>query len=98
MAFTYTQLEDIKSRIIRELASEQAKLESAKGSFTGIKTALTAMQTNYGTWGSEVEALAIANPSDAAITALKAEKDLLVAEFQSSKTEATSYETAVNGV
>jgi hypothetical protein len=98
MAFTYTQLQDIKNRIVRELANEQAKTETAVGAFTEIKNALTQMESNYSQWAIEVNDMAAANPNDDAISALKAERDLLVAEFGTSKTLATAYETAVNGV
>jgi hypothetical protein len=98
MANSYAQLQDIKDRIIRDLAAQQTQLTTATGAFTAIKNNLTAFQSLYTTWATEVDALATANPTDAAIMALKAERDLLVSEFASTKTDAEAYETAVNGV
>lgn len=97
MAYSYSQLQDIKARIVRELAAEQSRLETAKTAFAGISGSLAGMQTNYAEWATEVNALATANPNDDAIQALKSERDLLVAEFASTKTSAEALDTAVNG-
>ena len=96
--YTFTQLQELKARVVSQLASEQTKLTSATGQFTAIRNTLTGMQATYSQWATEVDTMAAANPADAAITALKAERDLLVAEFQSTKTLSTAYETAVNAV
>jgi len=56
------------------------------------------MQSTYSSWATEVDALAAANPSDAAVIALKAERDRMVAEFNQSKTRADALTAAVNGV
>lgn len=98
MAMTYAQLEDVASRIVRDLASEQTKLDQQKASFTVSETALTGMQTTYAGWATEVNAYLTANPNSAAAEALKAKRDLLVAEFTATKTRATSLKTAVNGI
>ena len=98
MANSYSQLQDIKTRIVRDLAAQQTQLTTATGAFTAIKNNLTAMQSTYAEWATEVNAFATANPTDAAALALKAERDILVAEFESTKTDATALETAVNGV
>jgi len=95
MAYTFTQLTNIKDRIVADLATQQNNIDSAKTAFTTIKSNLTTMQTTYAGWTTEVDTLYTSNSSDPAIAALKAEKDLLVAEFQSSKTLATNLETAV---
>ena len=98
MAYSYAQLQEIKTRIVRDLSAEQQKLDSAVGQFTAIKNALTSMQSNYTVWATEVNDLLAASPADPAVIALKAERDLLVSEFATTKTSATDYETAVNGV
>lgn len=101
MAHSFSQLLDIKSRIVRDLAGEQQKLTVAKGAFSGIASTLASMQTSYAGadgWASQVDEYAIAHPTDEAALALKAEKDALVAEFQSAKAEANSLDAAVQGV
>lgn len=98
MAYTFSQLQDIKNRVVRDLAAQQAAMDSAKGQFTTSKTALAAMGATYTQWATDVNALAVANPSNAAALALKAEKDALVLEFNTATTRATALETAVNGI
>ena len=98
MAYSYTQLQDIKNRIVRDLASQQERTQQAVAVPTAIKNDLTAMQSTYGTWATEVNAYVTANPGDAAAIALKAERDIIVAEFATAKTRATAIETAVTGL
>lgn len=97
MAYSYAQLQDLKNRAVRDLAARQTELESAKGAFASISSQLTQMQQTYNGWAGEVNTMATANPDDAAIQALKAERDLLVSEFASTKTDAEAADTAVNG-
>lgn len=98
MAMTYTQLSDVSDRVRRELATHQNNLEAAKNSFAQVSSGLTTMQSAYTAWAQEVNALVAANPSDAAVLALKADKDRMVAEFAATKTRADSLTTAVNGI
>ena len=98
MANSFSQLQDIKARIVRDLSAQQTQLTSAVGAFTNIAANLTTMQTTYSGWATEVNQLVTDNPGDEAALALQAEKDFLVAEFASAKTSAQAYETAVNGV
>lgn len=96
MAYSYAQLQEIKSRIIQDLATQQNSLQAAKAQFAIISANLTNMQTQYTGWAGEVNAMAAASPNDNALKALKAERDLLVSEFASTKTEADNLNTAVN--
>lgn len=95
--YSFSQLQDIKNRIVRDLATQQNQLTTAKGAFGGVASALTGMQSSYTGWAGEVNAYLTANPNNPAAQALKAEKDALVAEFASTKTEAETLDTAVNG-
>ena len=98
MAYTYAQLETLSDRVVSELARNQDQLEAAINQFAAIEASLTAMGTTYSTWVTEINALATANPSDDAVLALKAKKDRLVAEFNTSQTRATALKTAVDGI
>ena len=97
MAYSYAQLQQLKTGVVTNLSRQQDGLETAKSQFTVIETALTNMQSQYAGWATEVNALAAANPNDPVIQALKAERDLLVAEFSSTKAEATTLKDAVAG-
>lgn len=94
---TYAELESAKKTIIDQLAAEQNNLAVAKAKFGQISNSLATMQTTYGTWAGEVNALAVAEPANAAVLALKAARDKLVAEFASAKAEADSLDTTING-
>lgn len=96
MAYTYAQLQDIKDRIVRDLAAQQQLLANAKAQFGVISSSLTTMQSQYAGWAGEVNAMATANPGNAAIQALKSEKDLLVSEFASAKSSAGTLDALVN--
>lgn len=98
MAMTYAQLEDVASRIVRDLASEQSKLDQQQASFTVSETALTGMQTTYAGWAGEVNAYLTANPNSDAAKTLKAKRNALVAEFAAAKTRATAFKDAVAGI
>lgn len=96
MTMTHAQLKDVENRIIRDLAALQSRLTNGKAEFAAIDTALASMQTTYGSWATDVNALATANPSDADILALKASRDRLVQQFNDARTEAQALDTAVN--
>lgn len=96
MPMTYSQLQDVKARIVRDLAAQQAALEQAKSAFAVVSGRLTQMQLTYAEWATEVNDWLTANPADAAALALKAERDELVSEFAAAKAEADALDTAVN--
>lgn len=100
MAYNYTQLEEIRDRVKNDVAAVQNRLDTAKASFTAIVAACDAIAAQYGGAGgfvSQVNALATANPDDAAVQALKASVDRMVSDFQATKTAAQAADTAVNG-
>lgn len=97
MAMTEAQLHDVGSRMIRELAALQQRITQVKGEPASIDAALATMQSTYGGWAGEVNALALAKPLDAGVATLKAMRDTLVAEFSSARTEAQAIDAAVQG-
>ena len=56
------------------------------------------MPTKYGTIITDLNVVAAADPTNEALIAAKAEKDLLVAEFQALKAHATAILVAIDGV
>lgn len=100
MAYSYTQLEEIRDRVKNEVASVQNNLDSAKSRFSQIVAACDAISAQYGGAGGfvqQVNALATAHPNDAAVQALKASVDRMVSDFRATKTAAQAADTAVNG-
>ena len=96
MAYSFSQLQDIKNRIVRDLAVQQSSLATHKAGFAVVDTALAGMQATYAGWSGEVNTYLTNNPTDAAALALKAEKDALVAEFSSARTEAQTLDGLIN--
>lgn len=97
MAYSFSQLQEIKNRVVRDLSENQNRLAAHKAGFAQVDASLGGMQTTYSGWAGEVNAYLTANPSNAAALALKAEKDALVAEFAAARTSAQAADAAVNG-
>lgn len=98
MAYEYSELLGLTNQVINELASQQGAIKRSVASFTEIEDALTHMGVTYAQWVTDIDALAVANPSDPEVTMLKARKDRLVAEFGTAQAKATALKDAVNGV
>lgn len=96
MAFSFSQLQDIKTRIVRDLAARQQALTQAKAAFAAISGQLEQMQLSYAEWAGEVNDWLAANPADPAALALKAERNELVSEFAAAKAEADALNAVVN--
>lgn len=98
MSMTYAQLQEVTTRVVRELANHQSQLTTTKGRFLEIESALTGMELTYAGWAADINAMAAADPDNPAISALKSEMELLVAEFNTTKQQAVVLKTAVDGV
>ena len=96
MAYSFSQLQEIKTRIVRDLSTQQNQLDVHTAGFAAVDAALTQMQNGYIGWAGEVNAYLAANPASVAAQSLKAEKDALIAEFGAAKTEAQTKHAAVN--
>lgn len=97
MATTYTSARVALTEIAQRSDANRKRLDQAKATISAADADLGAMPTAYGTIVTDINAAAAAAPGDAALQALKAEKDKLVADFQALKTEAAALKTAVGG-
>lgn len=95
MPMSFSQLHDVKNRIVRDLAAQQAAQANHEAGFDAVDANLLAMQTAYAGWAGEVDAYLTANPADAAAQALKAQRDALVAEFQTLRDRAQAASAAI---
>lgn len=98
MATTYTQAKATLDEIASRSESNRKRLEQARALIVAAESDLNAMATAYGAFVTDLDAAAAANPSDAAWQAAKAEKDLMVADFNAIRSRATSLKTAYDGV
>jgi hypothetical protein len=95
MATTFATAKAALDEIAERLRTNNARLATAKSSTATAKSDLTAMGTAYAAIIQDIAAAAAANPNNPALTTMKAEADLLVAEFQAAKTRATTMNNAI---
>lgn len=99
MALQYNDV-SITLRQTMQPAVQQQKtaLQQARNLIAQAASLLAAMPTTYGTTVAAIDAGVVANPENAAWLNLKAEKDLVVANFMAVKAEADALKTAVDAV
>lgn len=97
MAYSFSQLQDIKNRYVRDLADKQAKLAERKASFAALELEIAALQSGYTQWASDVDAYLQSHAANEAAKVLHAEKESLVAEGVAAKGTAIELKDAVEG-
>ena len=75
------------ANVASDIDSQRQRFEAAKQAIVGCNNVLGNMGTTYAETITAVNDGATANPGDAAWTTAKAEKDLLVADFQALKVD-----------
>lgn len=98
MATTYSQRKVALDEIADRIQQAAKRMQQGRASYQTAETDLAAMQTAYSEIVSDINADASANPLDQAHQLQKAEKDKLVADFQSLKSTATAVLAAIDGV
>lgn len=98
MAATFSEAKTGLDEISLEIRNARTLLNQARANPTNVKTALDGLATQYAALIADIDAAAAAAPGNTALQVLKAEKDLLVAEFTAKRAEAVALETAVAGV
>lgn len=99
MALQYNDVAiTLRQTIQPNVQQQKTALQQARNLIAQAQTVLSGMPTTYGATVAAIDSGASANPSNAAWTNLKAEKDLVVANFQAILTEANALKTAIDGV
>lgn len=98
MAVTYTEAKSTLDAIAVRSENNRKKLLRARDLIAEAGGDLSAMQSEYGAFVTELEGMATANPADQAWQTAKAEKDRMVADFNVLNTRATNLLAAVDGV
>lgn len=80
------------------IRNSQALLVQAKNNPTSVKNSLDQIADGAAQLLADIDAAAAAAPGNAAMQNIKAEKDLLVAEFATKRSKAVALETAVAGI
>lgn len=97
MAYTYSATKVALDEIATRIAQNRKRLVDSRSQAATAEAELTAMQTQYQTIVTELNAAATAAPNDEAIQSQKLEKDKLVADFSALKTKATAIKEAIDG-
>lgn len=93
---TFAELKTAIDNIAGRMAQNTVRINTGRDQVNAAVIDLTAMGTAYTAILADVEAGAAANPANAAWDTLKAEKDILVAEFGTQKTEAEALKAAMD--
>jgi len=92
---TFSQVKTRLDSLADELQRIAQRINGIGDSADGAEAALNALPTNYSELISEVDAMATASPDDPAILAAKAEKDLMVAEYQAAQDKVAAVQAAL---
>lgn len=95
---TFSEMKTALDEISASITRNRKLMTQCESNAIVAETALTQLQTDYSAMVTEINDFLTANPNDEAAKTLKAEKDLLVAEFLALKTAATALKTAIQGV
>lgn len=98
MPATFAQQKAALDDISQVITQRRKVLENLLSEATQSESALTNLATDYSSIVSDIDTNANDNPSNDAYQNQKAEKDLLVSEFQALKTTATALKNAIDGV
>lgn len=98
MATTYTQAKATLDAISIRSEANRNRLEQARALLIKAESDLADMAAAYGAFVTDLDAAAAANPGDAAWQAAKAEKDLMVSDFNALKSRAIALRAAYDGV
>jgi F0F1-type ATP synthase membrane subunit b/b' len=98
MATTFSTAKVALDEIAARIQQNRQRLQQAQALSAAAEADLAGMGPQYGTIVADIDAAAAAGPGNAALQSLKAEKDMLVAEFNTLKTGATGMKNATAGV
>lgn len=98
MATTFSERKVALDEIASRIRANSKRLTDARNQIVTAEADLTAMATAYMAIVTDMNTDAAANPSNTAYTTMKAEKDIMVTEFNALKTRATALKTAFDGV
>lgn len=95
MAVTFTQAKNTLDEIAKRSERNRQRVAQAKQLLATAASDLAAMATAYATFVSDLNTAAAANSDNTAWQGAKAEKDLMVSDFQTLKTEVETLSEAV---
>lgn len=98
MAATYSEIKYALDQISTRNQKNLNAIVKAAGLYAGASEDLDKMPGEFSAVITDIDAKATANPTVAAYTDAKSEKDLLVSDFQALKTRVLALVAAISGI
>lgn len=98
MASTFSEGKTGLDEISLAIRNATALLNQARSNPSQVVGTLDGLASQYATLLADIDAAATAMPGNVALQVLKAEKDLLVAEWTAKRGEAANLVSAIDGV
>ena len=98
MALTYSETKTNLDRIAAKIEASRKGIDRARQEMVTAETTLSAIQTEFSGFMTELTAAVAANPNDPAWQAAGAEKDHMISDFQALKARAIALKAAYDGV
>ena len=98
MPSTYSEIKAMLDEVAERIRANAKRLARARGDIEAAEADLAAIPAQYADVLADLDAAAQANPADAAYQTAKAERDLLTAEFNALKSNATAMKDALDAV
>lgn len=95
---TFTEVKTALDEIAARTDRNRKQLDNAITAISAADTDLGNMPAIYAAIVADINTAAAANPNDAAWQNAKAEKDLMVTDFQAQKTRAAALKAAVEAI
>ena len=95
---SYSEVKYALDTIAKRNQDNLAKIQRAELMYDRTLIDLNSMAGEFAAIVSDIDDLATANPTVAAYTDAKSEKDLLVSDFQALKTRVTALLAAIDGI
>jgi methyl-accepting chemotaxis protein len=95
MALTWDQIKNGLDDVSRDIQRQRNTRDTGRTQIESANTKLGEMQAKYAALVMDINAMATAEPGNAAAQHAKADKDKLVAEFQALKTEVQAQVDAI---
>src|SRR5688500_3995956 len=98
MATTFSSAKSGLDDISRRVQGHRTQLSQIKSLATGAAAELATMAQQYAQLLTDIDAALASAPTNDALKVLKAEKDLLVGEFNALLAKANQFKTAVDAI
>ena len=98
MALTTTEISATNTQVAEDLKGNMDRINATLANAQAAKNSLVLLGTTYGPYKTELNALAVANPTDAWIVSKSEEIDKFASDFSAYQAIADSLITAIDAI